>query len=92
LQVSRIQSLGEPAIDRRQQFPSLGPFALALPEPRQAHGGAKLPPLGLLTTGYVEGLLEAGFGCMCLRNGLPQQQLSVQPMLLGFYRQSEKDS
>ena len=33
---------------------------------------------------YVERLLEAGFGCLCFWDGLPQQQFPVQPMQLGL--------
>jgi hypothetical protein len=38
----------------------------------------------LLATHQRQGLLEAGFGFLRLREGLPQQELSVQPTRLGF--------
>src|SRR5215831_4311556 len=51
LQVSRIKSFGEPAVDRREQLVGLTAFALLLPQPAQARGGAQFPRLGLLVAG-----------------------------------------
>src|SRR5262245_49306893 len=42
LEVGRVKALREPAIDRREQLPRFGPFALLLPEAAEAHGGAQL--------------------------------------------------
>ncbi len=61
LQVSRIKSLGEPAIDRCEQIRGFLALALALPQPAQAYGRTQLPRLGLLTASNSQGLLEAGF-------------------------------
>src|SRR5262249_58560109 len=61
LKVTRTKALGEPAVDRGQQLVRLGPFALLLPQPCEAHGGTEFPGLGLLAAGNVETLLEAGF-------------------------------
>src|SRR5688572_14778393 len=38
LQVGGIKALGEPAVDRCKQLPSLGLLALLLPQATQAHG------------------------------------------------------
>jgi hypothetical protein len=73
LQVSGVKALGEPAIDRCQEFISLDALALLLPQATQARSGAQLPGFGLLAPGYGEGLLEAGFGLGCVRGPLPQQ-------------------
>src|SRR5262245_11442910 len=70
LQVSRVKSLGEPVVDRRQQLPRLGPLPLALPQSRQAHSRTQLPRSGLLAASNSQGLLEAGFGRWRLRDGL----------------------
>src|SRR4029453_11316419 len=51
LQVSRVEALGEPVIDRRQERTRLGSLALLLPEARQARGRAQLPGFGLLAEG-----------------------------------------
>src|SRR6202795_2679339 len=37
LQIERVETLGEPAVDRRQQFARLLHLALVAPEPRHAH-------------------------------------------------------
>src|SRR5262245_15460709 len=42
LAVSRVKPFSEPAVDRYQQLPRLGPLALLLPEPAQTHGRAQL--------------------------------------------------
>jgi len=39
LEVSRVKSLGKPAIERRQQRTRCGLLALLLPEAIEAHGG-----------------------------------------------------
>jgi hypothetical protein len=59
----------------------LGTFALALPQPTQAHGGQQLQRLGLLLTGDVEGLTEEGFrlrssGTACCRKSSPLSRYS----------------
>jgi hypothetical protein len=76
-EIGRVKALREPAVDRRQQLIGLGPLALALPQPRQAHGRAQFPPRGLLAAGYVEGPLEAGSRSLRLWNSLSQQELPV---------------
>ncbi len=72
LQVSGVKALGEPTVDRRQQLAGLVPLALALPQPTQTHRGPKLPGLGLLAAGDVEGLMKVGFRlCVMLRESTP---------------------
>src|SRR5262249_38072324 len=58
LQVSGVKPLSEPAVDGRQQRVGLGALALALPQARQAHGGAQFQGFRLLTEREVEGLTE----------------------------------
>src|SRR5262245_56768035 len=67
LEVGGVKTLGEPAIDRRQQRPRFVPLALLLPEPTQAHGGPQLQRFRLLTTGHGESLLETDLGVRHLR-------------------------
>ena len=59
-----------------------GTFALPLPQPTQARGGPQLPGFGLLAAGNGQGLLEAGFGLGCIRDGLSQQQVALEPIHL----------
>ena len=42
LQIARVKSFGEPAVDRSEKFASLLPLALIAPEPREAHGGTSI--------------------------------------------------
>src|SRR5215217_3723251 len=71
LEIGGVKALGEPAIDRREEFVGFGTPALLLPQPRQAHGGAELQGLGLLTVGDGVGLLEAGFRLVPIWDRLP---------------------
>ena len=61
LQVFRIKSLGEPAVDFRQYLPSLSWPALLLPQPRQTRCGTQLPGFSLLLLGDFNGLVETRF-------------------------------
>ena len=58
LQIARVESLGEPTVDRREKLASLLPLALLAPQPRHAHCGAEFPGLRLLPTGDGERTLE----------------------------------
>src|SRR5438874_4460607 len=49
LQVGRVEALGEPAVDRGEQFLRLGPPALLAPQPREARRGAQLQRFRLLS-------------------------------------------
>jgi len=42
------ESLGEPAVDRREQRLRFGPAALAAPQPSETRSGPQFPELGLL--------------------------------------------
>ena len=42
-QIGGIETLGEPAVDRREQVVGLGALALLGPQPGEARGGAQLP-------------------------------------------------
>jgi len=77
LEVGRVKTLGEPAVDRRQELAGLGPFALSLPQPCQAHCSAQLQGLGLLAAGDVEGLVKTDFRLIAAPRGLLQQELSL---------------
>jgi hypothetical protein len=55
LEVGGVEALGEPAVDRCQQLVGFRALVLALPQARQAHGGAEFERLCLLLTSHVEG-------------------------------------
>src|SRR6185437_1248907 len=54
-QIGRVETLGEPAVDRREEIAGFGMAGLAATEPSEAHGGAQLPELGLLFPGDAQG-------------------------------------
>ena len=58
LRIERVETLGEPAVDRRQQFARLLHLALVAPEPRHAHRRAQFPGFCLLLTGDGERTLK----------------------------------
>ena len=66
----------------RQQVVRFLAFALVLPQPGKAHGRPQLQRLCLLAAGNSEGLLETRLRLVCIRDSLPQQQLTFESMLL----------
>src|SRR5439155_19875190 len=58
LEVARVEAFGEPGVDRGEEGAGSVALALALPQPRQAGGGAQLERLGLLPPGNLQGLAE----------------------------------
>src|SRR5262245_6554807 len=58
LQIGGVETLGEQAIDRRQQGTRLGPPALLAPQPGKARRGAQLIGLCLLPARYAQCLFE----------------------------------
>jgi hypothetical protein len=49
--VGRVEALGEPAVDGREQLAGFGTPAPVAAEPGEAHGGAQFPELGPLWCG-----------------------------------------
>src|SRR4029077_3482701 len=60
-QIARVESFGEPTIDRSEKLASFVPLTLVVPEPRHAHGGAEFPRFRLLSARYSECTLEICF-------------------------------
>jgi CreA protein len=50
LEIGRVEALGEPAVDRRQQVVSLLALTLLLPQASEAHGSTEFQRPGLLQT------------------------------------------
>ena len=69
LQVSGVESLGEPAVDLGQEPARFKALALLLPEATEAHGGAQLQGFRPLAAGHVQSPLQPGFRLFlrCLR-------------------------
>ncbi len=62
LEVSRIEPLREPPIDRSEQFAGLLRLALRAPETREAHCGAEFPGFCLLFASNGQGALGVLLG------------------------------
>ena len=78
----RVKAFGEPAVDGREELTGFGVAALVVAEPREAHGGAQFPELGLLLLGDVQGLAIEFFGSLGMP--VPQQQLALLPADFGL--------
>ena len=61
---------------------SLLPFPLLLPQAREARGGTEFPGFRTLALGNRQGVLETGFGLGYIRDGLAQQQGTLEPIRL----------
>src|SRR5437773_4889748 len=70
LEVSSIEPLGEPVIDRCQQLIGLSALALLLPQACLAHRSPQLPGLGLLAVRDSQGLLKTDCCLVHIRDGL----------------------
>jgi hypothetical protein len=92
LQIARIESLSEPAVDRSEKLASLIPFSLIAPETRHAHRCAQFPGLCLLRTRNRERTLEMRLGLgrvwlWRLERDFSRIDLSLKPPFPGcFYR------
>ena len=58
LQITCVEALSEPAVNRSEQFARLLHLALVTPEAREAHCGAEFPGFGLLSTRYFQCMIE----------------------------------
>ena len=66
LQITRVQPVRKPAVNRSEQFARLLRLALVAPE-GEAHGGAEFPGFCLLLTCNRERTLEIRFRFRCIR-------------------------
>src|SRR5712692_4272770 len=82
LEVGSVKALGEPAVDGLQQLSGCFTLALVLQQAAQAYRRPQLPRLRLLAAGHIEGLAEAGFRLLLVRDGPLPQQLTLQPVQL----------
>ena len=62
LQIGRVETLLEPAVDWGEQIAGVALFSLLAPEPGEADGGTQFPQSGALLAGDGQGTAEA-----CLR-------------------------
>ena len=84
LQVRRIKSLGELAIDRDEKIVGLLSFALIALQPRHAHRRAQFPRLCLLLTRNRERTLEISLCFRRIQVGRYQRNFSGNTMDLRF--------
>src|SRR5580704_7120838 len=71
-QVGGVETLGEPAVDGREQLACLAPPALLAPQPGEARRGAQFPELGALLLCECKRLAIAGLRCQTVA-GLSKQ-------------------
>src|SRR5438034_2369755 len=83
LQVARGEAFGEPGVERGEEGAGRVALALALPEPRQAGGGAQLERLGLLPPGDLQGLAEERLRLLDRVAVHVEENLGPQPVQLG---------
>ena len=78
LQIARVETFSEPAVDRSEQFARLLHFTLVAPEACEAHGGAELlPGFGLLLVCDRERTVEIAL-CLC-SVGAPGDFSAISP-------------
>ena len=53
----RVEALGEPVVDWREEIAGFGTATLIAVEPGEAHGGAQFPELGPLLLGNTQGFV-----------------------------------
>lgn len=61
LQILRVETFGEPLVDRSEKFTSFYFFALLLPQASKTRGGAEFPGFSALLMSNDEGLLKTRF-------------------------------
>ena len=74
LHVTRVETFGEPAVDRREQFARFARPALRMHEPRERDRGAQLPPACALRARHFEHLAEAGLGRSSAGSAVAREQ------------------
>src|SRR5262245_35175875 len=83
LQIARVETLSEPPEHRSQQFARLLHLALVAPEAGEAHCGAQLKRLGILTLGDSQRLVETSLGRRPILARLRKQHFAFETMKLG---------
>ena len=81
---ARIESFGEPAVDRRQKVACLIPLPLIAPEPCDAHRGAQFPGLRLLRSRDRKSALEISSGFSRIRRQRLKRDLTGYAIDLGL--------
>src|SRR5262245_21070866 len=81
-EVARVEALGEPAVDGREQVARFGALALVAQQPREARRGAQLERARSLLAGDGEGAVIAGGGLVGCAAGR-EQQVAVEAVEFG---------
>jgi hypothetical protein len=80
LEVGGVKALGELAVNRGEQLAGCGALALALPQARQAGGGASLEGLRLLVLGSCQSLGKTGACFRLMGQSLLQNECAFEAM------------
>src|SRR5215475_15180853 len=83
-EVGRVEALGEPAVDRRQEVISALPLSSFGPQAREARHSAKLKRPRMLLSGDVHRPLEVQPRLVRVHGRLGQQELAPQPQQFWF--------
>jgi len=83
-QIARVEAFGEPGVERGEEGAGVVALALALPESREAGGGAQLERLGLLPAGDLQGLAQERLRLLDRIAVHVQKNLGPQPVQLGI--------
>ena len=79
-EIRRVETLGEPAVDRGEKVARFGGAILLAAEPSEAHRGPQLPELGLLLLSNAQSFAIELLSSLGIP--LPQQQLAFVPIQL----------
>jgi hypothetical protein len=69
LQDRRVETFGEPVVDRREEITGFGALALVAPEASELEGGTQLPEFGTLPPCYCKRIAIAGLRGRMLIDG-----------------------
>jgi hypothetical protein len=83
-QVRRIETLSEPAVNRREEITRVCALSLFAPEPGQAGGGRQLPSLGPLFLRHCKGTVKTSFDLSFIRVVKRNKPLALVPVQLCF--------
>src|SRR6202158_1173091 len=83
-EVARVEAFGEPGVERGEEGAGRIALGVALPESRQAGGGAQLERLGLLPPGDLQGLAEERLRLLDRIPVRVEENLGSQPVELGI--------
>jgi hypothetical protein len=79
-----VETLGEAAVDRREQIKSVGPLALFAPMPGKAGGSAQFPQSRTLLSRHSQGAMKASLGLLLRVPTMDAEPLPLNPTQFRF--------